>query len=98
MTLRFLLEFRSRRRTRSSTSSKTRRFAVRMPNAEPTGQRGTHWEWLGTLWNSGGKKVATKDKRWYKDVGLGFKTPSEAINGTYIGTPVQSVEDASPQC
>ena len=27
----------------------------------------------------------TKDKRWYKDVGLGFKTPSEAINGTYIG-------------
>ncbi|KJA29110.1 hypothetical protein HYPSUDRAFT_32453 [Hypholoma sublateritium FD-334 SS-4] len=32
----------------------------------------------------GGKKVATKEKRWYKDVGLGFKTPSEAINGTYI--------------
>lgn len=34
---------------------------------------------------AGGKKVVTKDKRWYKDVGLGFKTPSEAINGTYIG-------------
>ncbi|KAJ8595894.1 hypothetical protein M405DRAFT_806330 [Rhizopogon salebrosus TDB-379] len=32
----------------------------------------------------GGKKVATKEKRWYKDVGLGFKTPSEAIHGTYI--------------
>ncbi|KAI8995665.1 ribosomal protein S17-domain-containing protein [Trametes punicea] len=32
----------------------------------------------------GGKKVATKEKRWYKDVGLGFKTPSEAIYGTYI--------------
>lgn len=31
-----------------------------------------------------GKKV-TKSKRWYKDVGLGFKTPSEAISGTYIG-------------
>ncbi|KAG5639230.1 hypothetical protein H0H81_005304 [Sphagnurus paluster] len=31
-----------------------------------------------------GKKVSTKEKRWYKDVGLGFKTPSEAINGTYI--------------
>ncbi|KAH7104787.1 ribosomal protein S17-domain-containing protein [Auriculariales sp. MPI-PUGE-AT-0066] len=30
-----------------------------------------------------GKKV-TKSKRWYKDVGLGFKTPSDAINGTYI--------------
>lgn len=28
----------------------------------------------------------TKEKRWYKDVGLGYKTPSEAINGTYIGT------------
>ncbi|KAG6857543.1 hypothetical protein H0H87_000142 [Tephrocybe sp. NHM501043] len=32
----------------------------------------------------GGKKVTTREKRWYKDVGLGFKTPSEAINGTYI--------------
>ncbi|WRT70651.1 40S ribosomal protein S11 [Kwoniella shivajii] len=32
----------------------------------------------------GGKKVTTKTKRWYKDVGLGFKTPAEAINGTYI--------------
>ena len=27
----------------------------------------------------------TKEKRWYKDVGLGFKTPKEAIEGTYIG-------------
>ena len=36
------------------------------------------------LWLDG-KKVSSKDKRWYKDVGLGFKTPSEAINGTYIG-------------
>jgi small subunit ribosomal protein S11e len=34
---------------------------------------------------SGGKKVSTKEKRWYKDVGLGFKTPAEAISGTYIG-------------
>ena len=33
----------------------------------------------------GGKKVSTKEKRWYKDVGLGYKTPAEAINGTYIG-------------
>ena len=32
-----------------------------------------------------GKKIATKEKRWYKNVGLGFKTPLEAINGTYIG-------------
>ncbi|KAG6868594.1 hypothetical protein C0993_000620 [Termitomyces sp. T159_Od127] len=31
-----------------------------------------------------GKKAGTREKRWYKDVGLGFKTPSEAINGTYI--------------
>jgi hypothetical protein len=28
----------------------------------------------------------TKEKRWYKDVGLGFKTPKEAIEGNYIGT------------
>lgn len=26
--------------------------------------------------SKGGKKIATKTKRWYKDVGLGFKTPS----------------------
>ncbi|KAI9016021.1 ribosomal protein S17-domain-containing protein [Hyaloraphidium curvatum] len=25
-----------------------------------------------------------KDKRWYKEVGLGFKTPKEASEGTYI--------------
>ncbi|KAJ9098617.1 hypothetical protein QFC22_001945 [Naganishia vaughanmartiniae] len=30
------------------------------------------------------KKVNSRTKRWYKDVGLGFKTPAEAINGTYI--------------
>lgn len=35
-----------------------------------------------------GKKVATKEKRWYKDVGLGYKTPAEAINGTYIGASI----------
>lgn len=33
----------------------------------------------------GGKKISTKEKRWYKDVGLGFKTPAEAISGSYIG-------------
>ncbi|KAI0076083.1 Metallo-dependent phosphatase [Panus rudis PR-1116 ss-1] len=32
----------------------------------------------------GSKKLSTKNKRWYKDVGLGFKTPAEAVNGTYI--------------
>ncbi|KAJ3734823.1 Metallo-dependent phosphatase-like protein [Lentinula guzmanii] len=31
-----------------------------------------------------GKKVSTRERRWYKDVGLGFKTPAEAISGTYI--------------
>jgi small subunit ribosomal protein S11e len=32
------------------------------------------------------KRVVPKNKdgRWYKNVGLGFTTPSEAINGTYI--------------
>ncbi|CAN6605237.1 small ribosomal subunit protein uS17B [Trichomonascus vanleenenianus] len=29
-------------------------------------------------------KVNRKTKRWYKDVGLGFKTPKEAIEGSYI--------------
>ncbi|CAL1695742.1 unnamed protein product [Somion occarium] len=32
----------------------------------------------------GGKKVSTKEKRWFKDVGLGFKTPAEAVSGSYI--------------
>jgi len=32
----------------------------------------------------GGKKVITRERRWYKDIGLGYKTPQEAINGTYI--------------
>ncbi|TIA71530.1 hypothetical protein E3P84_02267 [Wallemia ichthyophaga] len=31
-----------------------------------------------------GNKKVTKDRRWYKDVGLGFKTPQDAITGTYI--------------
>ncbi len=32
------------------------------------------------------KRVVPKQKgaRWFKDVGLGFKTPQEAISGTYI--------------
>ncbi|KAJ1921425.1 40S ribosomal protein S11-B [Mycoemilia scoparia] len=30
------------------------------------------------------KNASKKNKRWYKDVGLGFKTPREAIEGTYI--------------
>merc|ERR1711890_213865 len=30
------------------------------------------------------RKVAGKDRRWHKEVGLGFKTPLEAIEGTYI--------------
>jgi len=31
-----------------------------------------------------GKKVGKKDLRFYRNVGLGFKTPLEAINGTYV--------------
>jgi hypothetical protein len=37
------------------------------------------------VWSLGGKKVITRERRWYKDIGLGYKTPQEAINGTYIG-------------
>lgn len=33
----------------------------------------------------GAQKAGTKEKRWYKDIGLGYKTPGEAITGTYIG-------------
>ena len=30
-------------------------------------------------------KKSTAGRRWYKDVGLGFKTPRNAISGSYIG-------------
>ena len=30
-------------------------------------------------------KIGKGGRRWYKDVGLGFKTPKTAIEGTYIG-------------
>ncbi|TFY62908.1 hypothetical protein EVJ58_g3557 [Rhodofomes roseus] len=43
----------------------------------------------------GTKKVSTKEKRWYKDVGLGFKTPAEAINGTYIDKKCPFTGDVS---
>ena len=48
-------------------------------------------------------KVASKNskkgkggKRWYKDVGLGFRTPKTAIEGNYIGT--QAPSDWSACC
>jgi len=34
--------------------------------------------------NPKNKQAQRRAKRWYKDVGLGFKTPREAIQGTYI--------------
>ncbi|GFZ48119.1 40S ribosomal protein S11-A [Saitozyma sp. JCM 24511] len=43
----------------------------------------------------GGKKVTTRTKRWYKDVGLGFRTPAEAINGTYIDKKCPFTGDVS---
>lgn len=34
-------------------------------------------------------------KRWYKNVGLGFKTPREAIDGTYIDKKCPFTSDVS---
>ena len=31
------------------------------------------------------KRVGKGGRRWHKDVGLGFRTPATAINGSYIG-------------
>jgi len=42
-----------------------------------------------------GKKASTKERRWYKDVGLGFKTPAEAINGAYIDKKCPFTGDVS---
>jgi len=39
--------------------------------------------------------VSTKERRWYKDVGLGIKTPPEAINGTYIDKKCPFTSDVS---
>jgi small subunit ribosomal protein S11e len=33
-------------------------------------------------------------RRWFKDVGLGFRTPKTAIEGTYIGTDIGQVPAA----
>lgn len=30
-------------------------------------------------------RVGKGGRRWYKDVGLGFRTPKTAIDGSYIG-------------
>ncbi|CAK9441761.1 40S ribosomal protein uS17 [Lodderomyces beijingensis] len=40
-------------------------------------------------------KANRKTKRWYKDVGLGFKTPKAAIEGTYIDKKCPFVGDIS---
>ncbi|AOW07471.1 40S ribosomal protein S11 [Yarrowia lipolytica] len=40
-------------------------------------------------------KVNRKTKRWYKEVGLGFKTPSAAITGDYIDKKCPFVGDIS---
>lgn len=31
------------------------------------------------------RRVGKGGRRWYKDIGLGFKTPKNAIEGNYIG-------------
>lgn len=31
------------------------------------------------------RRIGKGQRRWYKDVGLGFKTPKTAIEGSYIG-------------
>lgn len=41
---------------------------------------------LNSKQKSKSKKVGKGGRRWYKDVGLGFRTPKTAIEGSYIGT------------
>lgn len=36
-------------------------------------------------------RKAGKGRRWYKDVGLGFRTPKTAIEGSYIGMDMSYV-------
>jgi small subunit ribosomal protein S11e len=39
------------------------------------------------------KKVGKGGRRWYKDVGLGFRTPKTAIEGNYIGRSILGIEE-----
>ena len=36
-------------------------------------------------------KAGKGGRRWFKDVGLGFRTPKTAIEGTYIGELLPSM-------
>ncbi|KAF9367254.1 hypothetical protein CPB97_006013, partial [Podila verticillata] len=40
-------------------------------------------------------KKSVKNARWYKEVGLGFKTPKEAIEGHYIDKKCPFTGDVS---
>ena len=42
-----------------------------------------------------GQKVKAKANRWYKDVGLGFKTPAEAKEGNYVDKKCPFTGDVS---
>ncbi|KAI9298206.1 40S ribosomal protein [Neoconidiobolus thromboides FSU 785] len=48
----------------------------------------------GVFLNGKGAKKS-KNLRWYKDVGLGFKTPKEAIEGTYVDKKCPFTGDVS---
>ena len=37
------------------------------------------------------RRVGKGGRRWFKDVGLGFKTPKTAIEGSYIGTSSEAL-------
>lgn len=39
------------------------------------------------------RRVGKGGRRWYKDVGLGFKTPTTAIEGSYIGMSPASLAE-----
>jgi hypothetical protein len=42
-------------------------------------------------------KVGKGGRRWYKDVGLGFRTPKTAIEGTYIGMSIVEFDGSELQ-
>ena len=43
-------------------------------------------------------KSSKKGRRWYKDVGLGFRTPRTAIEGSYIGELYYSLYTGEMTC
>jgi small subunit ribosomal protein S11e len=68
-------------RSALSRSRYYRRPTTATPSANANALRQPH---IFQNHKAGGPRKNTRTRRWHKDVGLGFRTPKTAIEGTYI--------------